>query len=185
MTALRFVLLFFLISFSASAQKDYKLWLQYNEVNNAVLVSEYRNNLKGITVLGNSETIKIAEKELKAGFQDMLGIAPEIKSDIKEENTLIIGSQSNLNAEIKKELQSDFGKINEEGFIIKSISFKNKKQIIISGKNDVAVLYGVFNFLRILQTNKSVKNLNIADSPKTNIRILNHWDNLDRTVERG
>lgn len=36
-----------------------------------------------------------------------------------------------------------------------------------------------------MQTNKSVKNLNIADSPKTNIRILNHWDNLDRTVERG
>ncbi|MFC0780556.1 alpha-glucuronidase family glycosyl hydrolase [Flavobacterium sp. HJSW_4] len=185
MASLRFVFLFLLISFSASAQKDYKLWLQYNTVNNSAIASEYKNNLKGIVVLGNSETIKIAEKELKTGFQDMLGFIPEIKSDVKGENNLIVGSQSNLNSEIKKELQSDFGKINEEGFIIKSVSIENKKQIIISGKNDVAVLYGVFNFLRILQTNKSVKNLNIADSPKTNIRILNHWDNLDRTVERG
>lgn len=185
MTSFRFVFLFLLISFSASAQRDYKLWLQYNVVSNSAIASEYKNNLKGIVVLGNSETLKIAEKELKTGFSDMLGNIPEIKSDIKGENNLIIGSQSNLNAEIKNELKSDFDKINNEGFIIKSISIKNKKQIVITGKNDVAVLYGVFSFLRILQTNKSVKNLSISDSPKTNIRILNHWDNLDRTVERG
>lgn len=185
MTSLRFVFLFLLTFFSALAQKDYKLWLQYNTVDNASISKEYQDNLKGILVLGNSETIKIAVKELKTGFLEMLGNVPEIKSDLKGENNLIIGSQSNLNSEIRKELQSDFNRINEEGFIIKSISIQNKKQIIITGKTDVAVLYGVFNFLSILQTNKSVKNVNIADSPKTNIRILNHWDNLDRTVERG
>ncbi|RYJ36672.1 Alpha-glucuronidase [Flavobacterium anhuiense] len=185
MTLLRFVFLFFLISFSASAQKDYKLWLQYNAVTNSGMASEYKNNIKGIAILGNSETIKIAEKELKTAFLTMLGNIPEIKSEVKGENNIIVGSQSNLNAEIKNELQSDFDKINNEGFIIRSFSLKNKRQIVITGKNDVAVLYGVFNFLRILQTNKSIKNLNIADSPKTNIRILNHWDNLDRTIERG
>ncbi|MDP5202280.1 alpha-glucuronidase family glycosyl hydrolase [Flavobacterium sp. DG2-3] len=185
MASLRFVFLFLLTSFSASAQKDYKLWLQYNSVANASMAKEYKDNLKGLVVLGNSETIKIAEKELKTAVVEMLGILPEIKSDLKGENNLIIGSQSNLNSEIKSQLQSDFDIINDEGFIIKSISFQNKKQIIITGKNDIAVLYGVFNFLRMLQTNKSIKNLNVTDSPKTNIRILNHWDNLDRTVERG
>ncbi|QLC65805.1 alpha-glucuronidase [Flavobacterium sp. LPB0248] len=185
MTLLRFVVLFFLVSFSALAQKDYKLWLQYNTVANSTIAAEYKNTFKGIVLLGNSETLKIAGKELKTGFSDMLGNIPQINPDIKGENNLIVGSEPNLNTEIKNELKSDFDKINSEGFIIKSISIKNKKQIIITGKNDVAVLYGVFNFLRILQTNKSVKNLNNADSPKTNIRILNHWDNLDRTVERG
>ncbi|GAA4142298.1 alpha-glucuronidase family glycosyl hydrolase [Flavobacterium chungbukense] len=174
-----------MISFLASAQKDYKLWLQYNTIVNSAIASEYKNNLKGIVVLGNSETIKISERELKTGFLDMLGNIPEVKQDLKGENNLIIGSQSNLHADIKNELQSDLNKISNEGFIIKSILFKNKKQIVITGKNDVAVLYGVFYFLRILQTNKSIKNLSITDSPKTNIRILNHWDNLDRTVERG
>jgi len=60
MALLRFVFLFFLISFSASAQKDYKLWLQYNAVTNSGMASEYKNNSKGIAILGNSETIKIA-----------------------------------------------------------------------------------------------------------------------------
>ncbi|WP_433765693.1 alpha-glucuronidase family glycosyl hydrolase [Flavobacterium ginsenosidimutans] len=185
MASLRFVFLFFLISFSSSAQKDYKLWLQYNVVSNSAMTSEYNGNLKGIVVLGNSETIKIAKKELQTGLQDMLEMIPEIRSDIKGENNLIVGSQSSLNAEIKKELKSDFDKINSEGFVIKSILLKKKKQIVITGKNDVAVLYGVFSFLRIVQTNKSTKNLDIIDSPKINLRILNHWDNLDRTVERG
>ena len=159
MTSLRFVFLFFLFSFSASAQRDYKLWLQYNAVSNSAIASEYKNNIKGIIVLGNSQTLKIAEKELKTGFSDMLGNIPEIKQDVKGENNLIVGSQLNLSSEIKSELKADFEKINNEGFIIKSISLKSKKQIVITGKNDVAVLYGVFNFLRILQTNKSVINL--------------------------
>ncbi|WP_149208283.1 alpha-glucuronidase family glycosyl hydrolase [Flavobacterium johnsoniae] len=185
MASIRLVFLFVSISFSALAQKDYKLWLQYDKISNSAIASEYKNNIQGIVSLGNSETSQISVKELETGIAGMLGNKPQIKSEIKGENNLIIGSQKALNPDLQKALQTDFEKINNEGFIIKSISFKNKKQLIISGKNDVAVLYGVFDFLRLLQTNKSIKNLNIADSPKTNLRILNHWDNLDRTVERG
>ncbi|MHC0443550.1 alpha-glucuronidase family glycosyl hydrolase, partial [Flavobacterium sp. 3-210] len=86
------------------------------------MAKEYKDNLQGLVVLGNSETIKIAEKELKTAFLEMLGNTPEIKRDLKEENNLIVGSQSNLNSEIKKQLESDFDKVNHEGFIIKSIS---------------------------------------------------------------
>jgi alpha-glucuronidase len=46
-------------------------------------------------------------------------------------------------------------------------------------------LYGVFHFLRLLQTNQSIENLNIVSVPKLKLRMLNHWDNLNRTVERG
>jgi len=42
-----------------------------------------------------------------------------------------------------------------------------------------------FHFLRLLQTNQQVENLNISETPKISQRILNHWDNLYRTVERG
>ncbi len=47
------------------------------------------------------------------------------------------------------------------------------------------MLYGTFHFLRLLQTQQPITNLSIASAPKINIRLLNHWDNLDRTVERG
>ena len=36
-----------------------------------------------------------------------------------------------------------------------------------------------------MQIQNDLSRLNIIESPKTDIRLLNHWDNLDRTVERG
>ncbi|CAD0007761.1 alpha-glucuronidase family glycosyl hydrolase [Flavobacterium chungangense] len=185
MISLRLILLVFIISSSAIAQKDYKLWLQFDRITDTRLASEYRSRLQGIVSFGNSETSKIATKELETGIFNMLENKPDVLSEIKGENKIIIGSRAVLNSEIQKSISSDFDKINEEGFIIKTILFKNKKHILITGKKEVGVLYGVYNFLRLLQTNKSIQDLNIADSPKTNIRILNHWDNLDRTVERG
>jgi alpha-glucuronidase len=184
-TFFRLLALFIMVTWSASAQKDYKLWLQYDKIQNAVIASEYKNNLQGIVSLGGSQTAKISLAELETGISNMLGNKPEIGSVIKGENNLIVGSQTALNLDLQKVLASDFQNINNEGFIIKSISLKNKKQIVISGKNDVGVLYGVYSFLRLMQTQRSIKNLNIVDSPKINLRVLNHWDNLDRTIERG
>jgi alpha-glucuronidase len=39
--------------------------------------------------------------------------------------------------------------------------------------------------LRMQQTGASMNRLDIKESPSYKIRILNHWDNLDRTIERG
>lgn len=179
------IVLFFVITESVSAQSDYKLWLQYEKKTNPVIISDYLLNIKGIVALGNSETSNISLRELKLGLTGMLENEINSATKLEGENKIIIGSRAVLNSEIQKATKIDFDQINEEGFILKSVLIKNKKHILISGKNDVGVLYGVYNFLRLIQMNKSIKNLNIIDSPKTNIRVLNHWDNLDRTVERG
>lgn len=179
------LLTLFMSTVDSSAQTDYKLWLQYEEVQDAKLVSEYQSTINGIVALGNSETIQVATKELQLGLSGLLGNKISIQQNIGAENVLILGSKSSLKDEIQKNLKNDFELINEEGYIIKSIKLENKNQILITGKTDVGVLYGVFNFLKLLQTNKSLENLNIVDAPKINVRMLNHWDNLNGTVERG
>jgi len=183
-TFFKSILLFFVVCWSSSAQKDYKLWLQYNKVDNDNLKTEYLSNIKEIVSLGKSETSQIAFTELQSGLYEMLGKKFENKSAISGDHNIIISSKEFLTSEIQKEI-GNFDQINDEGFIIKSISIKNKNHLVITGKTDVGVLYGVYSFLRLMQTNKPIQNLNITDAPKTNIRILNHWDNLDRTVERG
>jgi alpha-glucuronidase len=47
------------------------------------------------------------------------------------------------------------------------------------------VLYGVFRFLKLIQTRQPLDALDISDAPKLKVRVLDHWDNLDRHVERG
>jgi alpha-glucuronidase len=168
-----------------SAQEDYKLWLQYKKIQDSKIASTYQSKISGIYALGNSETIQAATKEIHLGLSGLLGHEVSLQQNTNKENTLILGNQSSLDPAVIKNLKNEFELINNEGYIIKTIQLKNKKHILITGKTDKGVLYGVYNFLKLLQTNQTIENLAITDSPKINIRMLNHWDNLDRTVERG
>ncbi|WP_140484967.1 alpha-glucuronidase family glycosyl hydrolase [Flavobacterium sp. GSA192] len=176
---------FLIAPFNMSAQEDYKLWLQYKKVQDIKTASNYQSKIQGILALNNSETIQVATKELLLGLSGLLGHQIALQKNTNTGNMLILGNQSVLDKSILKNLKNEFDLINNEGYIIKTIQLNNKKNILITAKTDIGVLYGVFNFLKLLQTNQSIENLAITDAPKTNIRALNHWDNLDRTVERG
>jgi len=175
-----FILL--LICLKSFANDGYKLWLQYDYIKNETLRSEYQYFIGDLMPVGNSETIKIALKELELGLSGMIG--SDYKSS-SNRSVLIFGNKAHLSDDILQQLGNSLAEINDEGYIIKSFFLKEKNHIVISGKTDAGVLYGVFNFLKHIQTQKSIKTLNIKDSPKIDIRVLNHWDNLDRTVERG
>jgi alpha-glucuronidase len=54
-----------------------------------------------------------------------------------------------------------------------------------TANRDIGLLYGSFYLLRMLQTLQPVFPLSIVQFPKLNLRMLNHWDNLNRYVERG
>ena len=181
-----FVLMFLMfLGSNVIANDGYKLWLQYKKVQNEKLLLEYQSNIQGLAALGNSATIDVALKELLLGLEGMLGKQMLEHQKIEGENLIIFGSRSALNKKIIEQLKNEFDQINDEGFIIKKIEFNGKKHIVITGKTDLGVLYGVFNFLKQLQTNKPIKDTDTIDSPMVDIRMLNHWDNLDRTVERG
>lgn len=69
----------------------------------------------------------------------------------------------------------------KDGYSIKSTNQK----IIISAGSDVGLLYGSYCLLRLQQTGADLTTLDIEELPSYDIRILNHWDNLDGTIERG
>jgi len=67
-----------------------------------------------------------------------------------------------------------------------SVSQKNGN-ITISSPSDAGLLYGAYHILRLEQTlgKDAYRDTLFNESPEHDIRILNHWDNLDGTVERG
>ena len=72
-----------------------------------------------------------------------------------------------------------------EGYVIRSVVIDQRPAIVIAANSDIGVLYGAFHFLRLIQTRQPLTALDIVSQPRTQIRVLNHWDNLDRHVERG
>jgi alpha-glucuronidase len=162
----------------------YQLWLKYPLVSDQQKQNAYRILIKGWMVDNISPTADIVKKEFKAAFQGLLNqTVPEVKLPLQQ-NTVIAGtidSPSLASVDLKGKLKN----VNEEGFVIFSTSIQGRKATVIAAKNQFGMLYGVFHFLRLIQTQQSLDPLSIESSPKTKIRILNHWDNLDRTVERG
>src|SRR5690625_4088979 len=69
----------------------------------------------------------------------------------------------------------------KDGYLIDG----NKSRITISASQDQGLLYGVYHLLRLQQTGANLANLHVKEIPSYDIRILNHWDNLDGTIERG
>tara|TARA_R110000744_G_scaffold82192_6_gene161490 strand:+ start:164 stop:2335 length:2172 start_codon:yes stop_codon:yes gene_type:complete len=181
-----FILISFL-SLVAQSQNlnDYKLWLKYNKIENHDLSQAYSKTTNAVYIANIGDIIKNAKRELSLALPQMLGTQVTYESSITSETTLIIDVFNNLPEDLKLAVKKNIENIDKEGFIIQSISRNNTPLTIITSKEEIGLLYGTFRFLREMQMHENISAKTIVDSPKIQLRMLNHWDNLDRSVERG
>ena len=71
--------------------------------------------------------------------------------------------------------------LGKDGYTIKSQNGKT----VIAASDDAGLLYGAYHLLRLQQTGQPTASLDISEQPFYDLRILNHWDNPNGTVERG
>ena len=79
-----------------------------------------------------------------------------------------------LRLEIKRDKN-----LGNEGFRV----YRDKKGLVLSANNDLGLLYGSYALLRDNAAGKAIALR--EEIPAYNVRVLNHWDNLDGTIERG
>jgi len=160
-----FLGLFLLLLNALQAEDGYRLWLRYDLIDNKALLRQYRNALSAITFPANSPMLAAARQELLTGLRGLLGQTPRSPGT---GNTFIA----------RLENQKDLG---PEGFAIRT----TQNNIILTAATEKGILYGVFHFLRLIQTQQPIDHLDITSNPSLPYRILDHWDNLNRRVERG
>src|SRR3569833_3856015 len=179
------VILFIIVSNSTHAENGYRLWLRYDKITDQQLAQRYRLAVDQLLFPARGATLVVAKEELEDGLRGLLQYQPsEAKSTING-NALIIGTPKTSAWIAGQRFKALLSGLNGEGFFIRTTFFNGKKCIAIGGNTEKGILYGVFRFLQLLQTNKPIDNLNITDQPAVTYRILDHWDNLNRTVERG
>jgi alpha-glucuronidase len=167
------------------AEDGYRLWLRYDKIADKTLLDLYNNSISGWEMDCNSPLLESAASELQAGLNGLLGRnLPEVKS-IRQNGIIVAGTPGSSRIIASLGIEKDLDALGEEGYLIINTIYNRKRVIAIAAGSDSGVLYGVFRFLRLLQTNQPIDSLPIKSSPKIKIRILNHWDNLNRSVERG
>lgn len=174
------------VSTFAKADNGYRLWMKYDKIDNTAYIQHCQNLIKALDVSGYSKTIRAAQEELKKGLDGLLNTRlPLIHKGKPFAGTILAGTPATLPILKNKEWQQAFSKLAKGGYIIQKFKVDNGFCILIASNEDIGVLYGVFRFLRLVQTQSSLKDINISSSPKLQWRMLNHWDKLDGSVERG
>jgi alpha-glucuronidase len=167
------------------ADDGYRLWLRYDKISDPVLLDLYNKSITGWILEGDSPVLRAAGNELQSGLNGLLGRPIPAVSEVKKNGIIVAGTPGNSALIRKLKLDNKLAGAGDEGYVIISTKYRKKEIIVIAANSDIGVLYGTFRFLRLMQTHQSISGLAIADSPKTKVRLLNHWDNLNRSVERG
>lgn len=160
-----------------------KLWLRYPLVPVQARLDEYKASFLNIVATGTSDTLNAATEELVLGLGGLTGTTLAVGA-AKGVGDVVIGPVGTPEIDAFG-LNEQVTPLGREGYLVRTIPGDGGYTTVVTGKSDIGVLYGTFALLRQLSMHVSLAGFSITDSPKIQNRILNHWDNLDGTVERG
>lgn len=146
---------------------SYRAWLQYEPIEDQSYASNVRAYLKNVAV--NLDCDEIIDNAL-IEWQTALGSMLQMNSAVEVGSELDQGLILKLDASYQ-----------EDTYTIDS----SENLLTLTGGSSRAILYGIFHVLRLIQQRKSLDNLSIKETPKNKIRMINHWDDMDGSVERG
>lgn len=163
----------------------YDCWLGYSKIEDADVLQSYTQWCQTIYVPDNSDMLATAAVEIKRGIKAILGIAPVMIKVPEKKSSIILGiiGRSSCLADLLN--NAEISCIENEGYIIKANNTKYGNRLIVAGKSENGVLYGAFVLLRMMQLQTPIDCLNITENPSNPLRMIDQWDNMDGSIERG
>jgi len=179
------VVISFLSCINMQAEDGYKLWLRYAPITDPGQREFVEGILDQVLLGGTNSTYLAIRNELSRASKAMVDTPCLFLDQIPDREGLVIGTPASSIILENEDLLNKLKSLGEEGYFIGYVPFETTRHLVVAGNTAVGALYGTFHLLRSLQEPDKLADLPIMEKPAFNHRLLNHWDNLDRTVERG
>ena len=181
-----------------------QLWLNYTLVEDAELLGQYKAAATSIVVENYDQThtyrhqrdgetwepvqpedaqealpastLEAARLELHRAFSSLLGVEVPYADAVTADGAVVVGTPESSPIIAALNLGDALESVGDEGYLIRSVTIDGHAATVIAGNTDIGALYGTYAFLRLMQTQKSVTDLDVADQPKVEHRRLNNWD---------
>jgi alpha-glucuronidase len=164
------------------AEDGYELWLRYRPLD-PQLQADLRPDASAIVVPGRvSASVAGATSELRRAIGGLLSATPPTTETLID-GAIILGTPQN--SSIVAGLEWPLAELANDGFMLRAATIDGHAVTVVAANSDIGLVYGAFALIRELQLGHSLRDIDTSSSPKIELRILNHWDNLDGTVERG
>ncbi|MFZ5989623.1 MAG: alpha-glucuronidase family glycosyl hydrolase [Bacillota bacterium] len=166
-------------------REGYYCWLQYRKIQDENLIKSYKKWCSYIVRTIDTPMVNCALSELCRGLREMLDIKPYLSSTPLSSSFIIVGTLGKHQQIDDAVHEDEKDRICEDGYLIKMAAVKDKSCLIIASKTEKGILYGSFSLLRLMQTQTELDSVFKIENPYNRLRIINHWDNMDGSVERG
>jgi alpha-glucuronidase len=179
------VSLFLLVPYGAKAETGYDLWLRYPRTANDAERLALGRVATEIAAAGTDRTIALAGAELARGLAGLRGDAVPVVPKPGRDGALVLGTPASSPQVAALGWTGELRALGPEGFVIRSTRVAGRPATVIASDGPAGVLYGVFHFLRLAGTGAPLASLAVRERPRIALRMLDHWDNLDGSIERG
>ena len=158
-------------------------WLRYAALEGPAL-TQYRQAVQPVVaVLDQSAVAGSARDEIVRGVRGMLDRIPRVESGVPQEGAIVLGTLAEINAaEPQWKLQAD---LIADGYWLKTVVAGRNRYTVVAAINDRGILYGSFALLRKIAIGEPITQLDEHSNPYAPVRWVDHWDNLNGTIERG
>ena len=167
---------------SLHAETSQAAWLRYARLDPAAS-AKYSSIPRLVLRVGDSTVLASAEQELTRGLGAMLGGEFRTTTALNNGPVILMGTLDSVGTVIK-DMISPLN-LAGDGYWLAEANLGRSQCFIITSRNDRGVLYGVFAFLSKIARAESLQSLNEAQLPANSVRMVDQWDNLDGTIERG
>ncbi len=148
-----------------------KCWLDYKPIAKDKIRSCFCHPV----LMAEGMVATTAGEEYCVAMSEMIGESVELFQDIMEEPSVCL--------EVVEDMETDAANetLANQTFVIR----EEDESIIISGKTEEALLQGVFAFLRMVYLDQLDEKMPYTCTPVMPLRMMNHWDDMNGSIERG
>jgi alpha-glucuronidase len=173
------------LAVSLRAETGHDLWLRYVPMTDPVERASYRRSTTAIIISERSPTGVVIASELGQGLRGLLGVnVPRVERP-RSDGAVIVGTPTTSPLVATLGWTDTLKRLGDEGYVIRAANVGGHAATVIASTGEAGALYGAFHFLRLIQTRLPLADLDIVERPRLERRLLNHWDNLDGSIERG
>jgi alpha-glucuronidase len=162
----------------------YDLWLRYADLARPGLAEEYTCIAGGIVVQSGSPQERAAAEELQLAAEQMLDLHLSIHGQ-PSPNAIVLGTPETSPFIEQLGWAPELEALGPEGYVLRRVSLDGQKLTVVASEGSNGVVYGAFHLVRLMQLGQDISRIDLARRPANALRMLNHWDNADRSVERG
>jgi alpha-glucuronidase len=166
---------------AVNGETGYEAWLRYSRLD-AAAAKLYEQLPAVVFTAGESPVLDSARQELIRGVRRMTGRTLRVEPAFPAEDAIVLITARDLTQiapSLKPPLDAD------GAYVLRSAAMRGRRVILIAGRDERGVLYGVFDLLRRIALHRDLANIDESAAPYAPVRWTNEWNNLDGSIERG